>query len=335
MNTFGITNPILSGLTAVDGTGEINGGGSGSAAWTLIPSRLAAADQPTTYTVSGELSYTENGEQVTIPMREEPIEVRPQAELELDYYLQRNVYGDDPFDEVEPSEPFALGLMVTNNGAGDAQNLSITSAQPEIIENEKGLLIDFEIIGSNVNCSDIDPSLTVDFGDVSGGDREVATWFMKSSLQGKFIDYEVSFTHLNSLGIEELSLITETRIHELIRVVKDDRPGSDDLTDFLINSNPDTDPFGIPDQLHTTEGDIFDVAQATAEQALGSPTPGYLSVQVQATITACWSYIQLLDPGSGNYRVLSVTRDSDGKVLQPENFWQTDRTFGKRRASDL
>ena len=43
------------------------------------------------------------------------------------------MYSDDPFTaNLEPSEPFSLGVMVTNIGKGDAKNLSISSGQPEV-----------------------------------------------------------------------------------------------------------------------------------------------------------------------------------------------------------
>ena len=85
----------------------------------------------------------------------------PDARLELKYFQQRDVYSDDPFTlEVEPAEPFALGLIVKNNGAGAARNFRITSAQPKIVENEKGLLIDFKIIGTQVGTQALAPTLT-------------------------------------------------------------------------------------------------------------------------------------------------------------------------------
>ncbi|MGB0905599.1 MAG: hypothetical protein ACPGVJ_11945, partial [Mangrovicoccus sp.] len=312
----------------------IQGGDTGIADFTLIPSRLAAPTQETTYFVSGQFAYTDpdTGSDVIIPLREESITVRPQAELELDYFLQRNVFSDDPFtdDVVEPSHPFQLGLMVNNVGAGDANNLSITSAQPKIIENEKGLLIDFEIIGSTVNGSDISPTLKVDFGDVAGGDIEVATWEMQSSLQGKFVDYQVSFEHINSLGIPELSLITETRIHELIQTIQVDTPGDDGLPDFLVNDDWETDPFGIPDTIYSTDGTILAVEQATGEGTLSlaaGPAIGIIEAIITADMKAGWSYAALSDPFNGDYRIRSVTRDSDGKELLLANVWQTDRTF--------
>ncbi|MFT4830294.1 MAG: hypothetical protein ACI95R_003010, partial [Halioglobus sp.] len=281
------------------------------------------------YTVSGTLKYTDQGTEVAIPLRSEEINVRPQAELELDYFLQRNVYSDDPFTEgvVETSVPFALGLLLQNVGAGDAMDLSITSAQPKIIENEKGLLIDFEIIGSSVNGEAVQPTLTADFGDVAAGDAEVATWLMQSTLQGKFIEYEVSFKHLNSLGIEELSLITETRIHELIKIVRDDGLGSDTLPDFLVNDDWETDPLGVPDTLYTSDMEVFTVAQAFDEAADGPASLADTEVQITATINAAgWNYVELLDPSDGALTIARVLRE-DGTEVNLENVWVTDRTF--------
>ena len=327
--TFGVTDPFLEGtLTGIDGTGNIAAATSGSATFTIVPSRLAAPTGEEVYTVSGSLSYNENGNQVAIPLAAEDITVQPQAELELDYFLQRNVFSDDPFtDEVEVSVPYALGLLVNNVGAGDAMNLSITSAQPEIIENEKGLLIDFEIIGTEVNGEPAQPTLTVDFGDVAAGEAETGVWLMQSSLQGKFVDYEVSFTHENSLGFEELSLITETRIHELVQVVEDDRAGADALPDFLVNDDWETDPFNLPDTIYTSEMEVLPVALATGEVADGAASLADLDVVVTATMSAGYSYASLLDPGSGDYTITSIVRQSDGKVLLDANYWQTDRTF--------
>jgi hypothetical protein len=207
---FGITSPILNNLTAVDGTGILTGDdpntpqdeGIGSAKWTFIPTNLAAPEVPTQYSIGGTLAYQENGKTITVPLLSAPITVYPQAELHLDYFQSRNVYGDDPFtDPIEPSIPFGLAVLVQNQGKGDAKNLSITSAQPKLIDNEKGLLIDPpQIIGSQVNGTVVSPSLAVNFGTIKAGQTAVADWLLKSSLQGKFIDYSATFEHTNSLG---------------------------------------------------------------------------------------------------------------------------------------
>jgi hypothetical protein len=58
---FGITNPILSNINAVDGTGTLLANSSGSAEWTFIPTGIAAPNEPTVYSIGGSLSYKENG----------------------------------------------------------------------------------------------------------------------------------------------------------------------------------------------------------------------------------------------------------------------------------
>jgi ELWxxDGT repeat protein len=331
---FGITQPILLGISAVDGTGILTGNnpttpideGFGSAKWTFIPTNLAAPEVPTQYTIGGKLSYTENGKQVIVPLIAAPITVLPQAELYLDYFQQRNVYADDPFtdDIVETSVPFALGVLVRNEGKGDAKNLRITSSQPKIVENKKGLLVDFEIIGSQVNGTGVSPSLAVNFGDIAAGKTAVADWQLKSSIQGKFTDYKATFEHVNGLGKKELSLIKDVKIHELIHQVKADRPtGDDNLPDFLVNEVFDAN--FTPDTIYFSNGGTATVAFAggTADAPI---TVSDKVAQITATTTPGWSYIKLTDPGDGKYQVKSVVR-SDGKVIKTDNVWLTDRTF--------
>jgi Ca2+-binding RTX toxin-like protein len=332
-NLFGITQPILSGITAVDGTGILSGNnpttpideGIGSAKWTFIPTNLAAPAIPTQYSIGGQLSYTENGARITVPLIAAPITVFPQAELYLDYFQQRNVYGDDPFtSNIETAVPFSLGVLVRNEGKGDAKNLRITSSQPKIIDNQQGLLVDFEIIGSEVNGTGVSPSLAVNFGNIAAGGTAVADWQLKSSIQGKFSDYKATFEHVNSLGIAELSLIKDVKVHELIHQVKADRPtGDDSLPDFLVNEVADAN--FRPDTIYFSNGGTATVAFATGT-ADAPIVPSDKVALITATTTPGWSYIELVDPAAGRYQVKSVVR-SDGKVIKADNVWLTDRTF--------
>ena len=77
------------------------------------------------------------------------------------------VFADDPFTlPIEPPVPFTLGVRVSNTGEGIARSLKIESAQPQIVENLQGLLINFKIIGSTVQGQPATPSLLIDFGDI-------------------------------------------------------------------------------------------------------------------------------------------------------------------------
>ena len=323
---FGVTDPLLDNLSAVDGSGILGTNATGSAEWTFIPSTNATtSDEPVQYSIGGTLSYEQDGELITVPLLSTPVTVYPQAELYLDYFQQRNVYGDDPFtDETEISEPFSLGVLVQNKGFGAANNLSITSAQPEIVENEKGLLIDFDIIGSQVNDQAVNPSLSVDFGTIEAGETGVADWLLKSSLQGKFIDYEATFEHVNDLGVDELSLIKEVNIHELIRKVQVAHPTDDNRPDFLVNDKFDAN--FDPDKLYFSDGTTADVTVVDDATVDASVSLSDLDAEITGTATTGWTYIRLQDPANGQFIIDKIVR-SDGTEISGINVWRTDRTF--------
>ena len=330
---FGITNPILSNITAVDGSGVLTGDdpttpqneGIGSAQWTFIPTNFAAPEVPTQYSIGGSLSYLENGSTVTVPLLAAPITVYPQAELYLDYFHQRDVFADDPFTEnVEISVPYKLAVLIRNGGKGAATDLKITSGQPKIIENEKGLLIDFQIIGSEVNGKGVSPSLTADFGNIAAGGSAVAEWLLKSSLQGKFVDYSATFVHENSLGKKELSLIKDVQIHELIHTVLADHGPSDQLKDYLVNDVFDSQ--FTPDTLYFSSGGTAPVKAVINATIDGAPSVNDLDVVISATVDTGWTFFRLPEPSDSNLQLVRLQR-ADGSLLSSENFWTTDRTF--------
>ena len=114
-----------------------------------------------------DLLYDLAGEEKVTEVTPDYIFVKPMPEIALDYFLPVDVYGDDAFTpEIEPSVPFSLGLRVNNSGHGTAKNLKIDSAQPKIVENEQGLLMGFNIEGSEVNGKSSADSLLVDIGDI-------------------------------------------------------------------------------------------------------------------------------------------------------------------------
>ncbi len=331
---FGITDPIISNITAVDGTGILTGDdpntpqdeGIGSAQWTFIPTNLAAPEIATQYSIGGTLSYLENGTTVTVPLISTPITVFPQAELHLDYFHQRDVFADDPFtnDIVETSVPYSLAVLVRNEGKGEATNLKITSGQPKIIDNEKGLLIDFQIIGSEVNGTGVSPSLSVNFGNIEAGETAVAEWLLKSSLQGKFIDYKATFEHVNSLGKAELSLIKEVTIHELIHQVQVNHANPDNLPDFLVNETFDAQ--FTPDIIYFSSGGTAPVNAVKNAIIDAAATLSDLTVQITATVDNGWTYFRLAEPSNSQFDILKIQR-SDGTQISLDNIWTTDRTF--------
>ena len=84
----------------------------------------------------------------------------------MHYFLQTNILGDDPLTpEFEPVIPAELALMIENNGYGQASNVQVNSAQPKIIDSEKGLDIEFLLVGSNLQGQAHNLGLTdIEFG---------------------------------------------------------------------------------------------------------------------------------------------------------------------------
>ena len=339
---FGVQLEGVSGLSAVDGTGILAAGGVGTARWKLTPTVDAAPTAPAQFRVGGTLTYTVDGLAVTIPFYDVPITVLPSPRLTLKYFHQRDVFSDDPHTpQVEPSIPYSLAVMVQNNGFGTAKNMTITSAQPKIIENEKGLLIDFQIIATQVSGQPLQPTLTANFGDVGPGQITIGEWLFTSSLQGHFIDYKATFEHVDGLGNPRLSLIDSVEIHEMIHQVRALGALDDGKPDFLVNDI--VDPRDLPDTIYLSNGTIAPVAVVEQGQPSGPVSPTQLSITLSATLPAGWAYLRIVDPANPNvdpahphekqYELTKVVR-SDGLELPLDvDAWVTDRTFigdGKR-----
>ena len=326
---FGIYDPTTQGFVSADDAWTLSDHGTGVASWLIVPTADAAPEEATVFFVGATLQYTDQGREVTMPLEGVPIWVLPQAELDLKYFHQRDVFSDDPWTEpIEPAQPFELAVMIENRGAGEARNLRITSAQPEIVENEKGLLIDFNLIASQVDGQPMTPSLTTSFGDIEAGAIAIGRWWMTSTLQGLFTSYDATFRHVDGLGDERLSLIKNVEIYEMVQSVYAGGSFDDGLGDFLTNEVADAQD--LPDTLHLSDGSVVGVnlADETLATLDGTLSPANFQVTLTATMNEGWSYLRLTDrdPGLGEYKLIGITRD-DGTELPTQNFWQTDRRF--------
>ena len=350
---FFFNPPTLSGFNA---SGGIDPGTDGTAKFLFVPTDNAAMTAATDYHIGGSFSYTDAaGEVVTVPIFPATITVYPQAHLVLNYFLQRDVYGDNPFTpQVEPAEPFVLGLLVTNVGAGAAGDLTITSDQPKIIDNTKGLLINFQVIGTQVGTqTESQPSLTADLGTLAPGQTNSAEFNLICSLQGHFENYSASFTHTGALGGLQTSLIDSVTLHELIHAVNLDDPGdpaSDGKPDFLAHDSASgkgaTRDYGqaqgptgmldvvtdLPEVLYKSDGSksaVNDLAVGDASITSTVQSGQSLTYTLTASEAAGWDYLEIPDPtGSHSGYTLTSVVGPDGRVIQVgPNAWTTDQLF--------
>lgn len=295
----------------------------------FIPTKKAAPTVETRYAFGGTLSYVDpfTGLEVTRDLTPITLTVKPSPNLDLTYFMQRDIKGDDPLTkEVEPSEEAEFSLLINNLGYGDATNVRMSTNQPEIVDNEKGLKVKFELMSSQLNGQEktlaLGGSVSTDFGNIPAHSTSYAQWWIKSSLLGHFTDYDVTATHLTSYGNKDLSLLNDVTIHELIRSI-DVTKGDKILKGFMTNDIVDADD--TPDMLYLSDGEIEKVNVAASSSITKTSDTEYT-----LTITPSeegWNYGNLSDPTYGVSALKSVTRASDGKQISLRNFWQTDRTL--------
>ncbi len=304
----------------------------GTATILFIPTKYAAPTEPVEWSFGGTLSYTDpfTGLVMTRELFPVTLTVKPSPELDLTYFMQRDVYGDDPLtkDIVEPMEDAEFALLINNKGYGDATNVRMTTQQPEITENEKGLAIEFEIVSSQVNggpaALSFGQTIANDLGTIPAHSQTYAQWWLQSTLLGHFSTYHVEATHVTSYGNEDLSLLDNVTIHELIRGFTP--PADSENTPkraFLVNDVEDADD--MPDQIYFTDATQTDVSIAQYATATKKSTTEYELFVLPDH--AGWTYASLLDPTAGRQKLLKVVRLSDGKELPLDNVWQTNRTL--------
>ncbi len=326
---FQITVLSLDGISGIDGSGVIAALGYGTAVIRFIPEKDAAPLIPVTYSFGGSFTYRDpfTGLMVTKVLAPVRLQVNPSPDLYLTYFMQRNIWGDDALTEpVEPSIPAELAVMIHNRGSGTARHVQIESAQPEIIENEKGLLIDFRIVGSNLSGEPTQLGLlNVEFGDIAGGGIAVGQWWFTSTLLGHFTSFESHVNHLDSEGNQDLSLVGGVEIHELIRSISVYGPLDDSIDDFLVNDIQDA--LDNPDALYHSSGltELVYLADSARTDAPVTRTDTTVIMTVYPHISG-WNYTRINDPGDGKYRIVSVTRE-DGQVIPLKNIWQTYSTI--------
>lgn len=321
--TFFMRVDNLSGLSALDGSASLAPKTTADIRWLLIPAQGAGGTtaEGKLYYIGARVTYTISGETTTVEVTPDYVVVRPQPLLRLDYFLPTDVYADDPFTPaVELPEPFTLGVRVLNKGAGSAPKTQIESAQPKIVENRQGLLIDFTILGGFVGNEPAGKSLLLDFGDIGPESAKMGRWLMQTSLAGRFTEFNASFVHADSLGGAVTSLVQDVVTHKLVHDVRIDLPAHDDIDDFLAEQ-------GDGYRVYDSQGSDAPVFNLSGSAALTAEPGGNMSLQFPPTQGLV--HVKLPDPGQGARKLVQVLR-SDGKQLVSQNFW-----LSRARNADL
>lgn len=325
---FFVQPPEIQSVSSVDGDGVIQPTRTAVVRWFIIPKIAAGGEDPRgrEYRVGCRLAGKLGGadipedNMIVIPAT---ITVMPEPQLEITYFLPRDVQANNPFTEtIESPIPFTLGVLVRNAGFGTARDLQIDSQQPRIVDNAQGLNLVAQLLGARVQDSPLDrASLLVDLGDIEPGQTRKGAWDMITTLSGEFIDFNATYTHASELGGEETSVIASLDAHFFVREVLNDQPGRDDILDFLAVTDRNEDL--IPDALYESEGNVLPVNHLTQTEVIEELDDLEFVLGVNSDFEG-WCYIRIEDPAQGRLDIESVTR-SDGREIHPRNAWTSLR----------
>ncbi len=325
----------VEGLSQFDGALKLDGGWSlqanekGIATILFIPTKYAAPTEDVKYSFGGRLLYLDpfTGLEVTRNLTPVTMTVKPSPQLDLTYFMQRDIYGDDPLTTaVEPIKEAEFSLLINNVGNGIAKDVRMMTEQPKIIDNEKGLLVNFEILGSLLNGKEksmaMGGDVATDFGTIAPGNTAYAQWWLTSTLLGHFVDYDVEATHVTSYDNPELTLLNNVTIRELIRslnVVE----GPDTMVGFMVNDIGDA--YDLPDMLYLSNGEVEKV-QIAASSNISKISDNEYLLSVTPSDSG-WNYGHISDPTYGVAELDKIIRKSDNREISLRNIWQTDRTL--------
>ena len=105
----------VSGITDIDGTGQLDIKKEGRAEWLIIPYSEAAPYDDQQYEIGGTLYYTVNGQNLTVPLFPDTITVTPDPRLYLNYFLEKYVKSDDALTEGKYAiEKKSLEVIIKN-----------------------------------------------------------------------------------------------------------------------------------------------------------------------------------------------------------------------------
>lgn len=313
-----------------DGAWRLGAGKKGVATILFIPTKYAAPETLTTYSFGGTLSFKDGSTTQNRSLFPVSLQVKPSPELDLTYFMQRDVYGDNPLtpDVVEPVIPAEFSVLIHNKGKGDANNVRMITKKPEIVENEKGLLIDFDIVSSSLNGGEktmaLDDDIATQFGTIAAGTASYATWDLTASLMGHFTEYDVNVTHVTDYGNPDLSLLDRVTIHELIHSMNA-TIGDKVYRAWITNDVPDAED--APDHIYFANGTDEELVTLSEETRMERIDATHYRVTVPTNVPRNWFYTAVANPAGKYAKILSITDETNNRPLDAANFWTTDYTM--------
>lgn len=346
-DVFTVDEGEYSGFTRNADGYRLQGKANGSLHLQFIPKTEAAANGLSAYLVGGQLAYRDLGKQIrsaaALPGRK--MTVKPEGKISVTFFVQRNFLSDDMTTEAtEATEPTEMAVLVTNPGSIEVRNIGIISSQPEVVSNATGNKIGYELLYSeevnegmrNTPASSSLSEVVIDT--IAPGSSSLHR-FIYGSDEMAHLDSVMSISVYGNVDAKEISLPKT-----LVRTVKDMNTtlsstptGNDDSLpvdlDYKVNALAEGDMFlvdeiddaeGVPDMIWPADGSQEQKVENVSTKSTITGSGGSYTLSVSAQEKG-WVYGRLHDPTNGKMMLTKVVRKSDGVVMSPANFWQSDR----------
>ncbi len=291
----------------------------------FVPLISAAPTDTVPYLFGGSIEYINPYTNDTTSDDLEPVRlpVSPSPHLQLDYFIPHDIIADDPLTSpiIEYTIPATIGLRMKNDGYGTAKNVRIATIQPQITENQLGLVVEFRMLETMRNgAGHSQPLSDINLGNVLPSETQTLEYYLMSSLLGTLTVQDVNVIHKSSVDDKDMSLV-DARAHRLVKPVLQYGTLCDSIHDFLTDDIPNG--YNIPDSLYLSNGSATAVYEATNTIFDHYVTPSDIIVQVTLyPDTIGWNYGETDDPGRGKYEILSCVRD-DSTNIPLDNIWLT------------
>lgn len=310
----------------------------------FTPQAAAAAEGPSMYYISGQVSYTDSKTSVnsTVSLPLMTIVVQPSGDVQVTYLIQQNFLGDDAdTDETEAPEPTMFAMLARNLGPIAVSGFQLEANQPIIVGNNTAKSVPYTTEYAAVDGQAGQYTFT-DFNleNIDGAATATAHWIYTSE-KSAHIRNMATLTDGIKAATGSGAVIVVNKPRELFRAVasRSVTVGTPMTTaselelkiqalaegnTYLLNDIDDEQR--LPDGVMTAGGEELElqvVSQSCSIASTGSSGDYQLTVNANAS---GWVYGQLHDPTNGLMRLESVRRLSDNKAVRLANFWQTDRT---------
>ena len=111
-----MTRESAEGFVTVGDSLKLEAGATGTITYLFIPTKYAAPETPMTYSFGGTLYFNDGTEDQVRSLYPASLVVKPTPDLDLTYFVQRDVYGDNPLmpDVTEPVIPAEFSVLIHN-----------------------------------------------------------------------------------------------------------------------------------------------------------------------------------------------------------------------------